>query len=1505
MNYWDGQRWRTSDPSFELTDDAFVAERVQHKVRLAANLNVAGAVTVTMPDGLVLRSTPVAVALYDAASGRTAIIASISDCAGALISTNQVLYEDAFNQNGVIADVVYTLGRGSFEQDVVLKAPLNPRDYGFSTNHVRIQIYTEFYDAPNPDRVRRPIRVEESLALRNRLASPDLVDEILGFGEFVIATGRALRPGKEALSGEAAAPVANAFVTTGHRTFLVESVEYASVQGDLASLPHQAANAPKEDMRVPAAVPGAYAVLSLPRPAPSKQVAVARAPKRTIGPIACARAGLAIDYVATISGTVSGSKTFQGDTTYFVSGPVYCNGPVTIEGGAVFKYPNSTGNNPTTSFIKLNSGVTCKTSNYRPAIFTAGDDPSIGDPLSTDVWPNYTGDTTGKYYANPALWAYYLGSSALTNLRFSFAQEAVRVEGSAGYSATVSHSQFVNCVRGIVLTGSGSGSGGSGLCATLNNNLLANVQFPLTMNANLSFGSAYHCTIDNSTRLMTANASASFGFVNSIFANVAATTAAPGTLSGSYNGFYPSTTPQFGNANSRFTTDLVPFEPGSFEDGGTTYFYITTWQGRHYLAESTGGDAFRSVGTTNLPTALKKDLLQTTTSRPELLNTDLTDNMALGPQAPRESGVPSLGYHYPVLDYVVAAATVNNVRLTLKEGLALGFTFPYAGIDFGLRVNAGARLVSEGSPTNLVVLARANLVQEFPESYWQGRQMPLLAARAIGDPLPEIHLRFTDLPSCAGDYRVYALQMATWPQVQGEEIATLEVRDCQIRGGVFCYESGYHRARKLTLRNSLFERAKVWLADYHYDASAVSEDLVAHNNLFYGGVLDLKPYVGNTWTFIDNVFHTVQLIEEAAPDVRVANHHHNAYVAMPGGLCSPNNPNPGDQTMSGLNFDTNSVGRFYLRADATQLLDQGSRSAAAAGLYHYTSRTNQVKEGGKTAPNVNIGLHYVALVNGQPADSDAAGTTTDGFPDFVEDANGNGVADANESNWQVRETTPVRILGSLGGTVVSGVLRVPVQCDNSSGNVLNVRLTDDEGNGLPATTLAKPFSGSLTMEVDTIRLANGPLTFKAQTVLAVGSSGTQYGTVDSEPVTLNVNNDLSYYDWTEKAGEQVASVAFNRSGPFAYLLLIYGADCPYAPFPQPVDYFEGQSDTSGAVAQLWTPVGDPATHPVFYPYVYSTVSGGQYLPPATVFPPLIAAEPFPDVGAWFVAYEEPRVFDAVTGTEYSITDPLQSDQIHTWFHDGALPGWLGLAAWWPCSCPVGQAPVYYYPPNPARRGQAWPIRFEADYRFRLPTDRTRADWAFFNDVVISPLVRNLYIRSHMDYEHLGLLSKDNLQRIHHRYHFVFLDGCDSVHGGTRAFLPKAFGFEPVECFDSVPYSWYESTTSNPKRLRPAGGVAMRDHVEWYNTSLGAPYVGELPAELSAWYMKFQQEWTLPCRPLRQALNLAHIYARGFSTSLQMAPWQPTGNETARVIGYVNLRHNEYNHYAARNSAPAP
>src|ERR1051325_1515553 len=124
LNYWDGTQWSRSQAFFHPSTegDAFVADQVQHATRLEAQLNTASAVSIVLPDGgtNVLHSTPVAIGIYDPASGTSAILASVTNSTATLITSNKVLYANAFQENGVCASVTYTIKNGSFAQDVTI-----------------------------------------------------------------------------------------------------------------------------------------------------------------------------------------------------------------------------------------------------------------------------------------------------------------------------------------------------------------------------------------------------------------------------------------------------------------------------------------------------------------------------------------------------------------------------------------------------------------------------------------------------------------------------------------------------------------------------------------------------------------------------------------------------------------------------------------------------------------------------------------------------------------------------------------------------------------------------------------------------------------------------------------------------------------------------------------------------------------------------------------------------------------------------------------------------------------------------------------------------------------------------------------------------------------------------------------------------------------------------------------------------------------------------------------
>ena len=124
---------------------------------------------------------------------------------------------------------------------------------------------------------------------------------------------------------------------------------------------------------------------------------------------------------------------------------------------------------------------------------------------------------------------------------------------------------------------------------------------------------------------------------------------------------------------------------------------------------------------------------------------------------------------------------------------------------------------------------------------------------------------------------------------------------------------------------------------------------------------------------------------------------HNAYRNCPQPLTPAGS---GNLTLTALSYAADAWGRRWYAIATPGLVDAGSRTAAAAGLWHYTTQVNQAKEADTP---VDIGFHYVAFCGGTPCDTDH-----DGLGDFLEDRNGNGLRDAGESDWQNPDTDGYR-----------------------------------------------------------------------------------------------------------------------------------------------------------------------------------------------------------------------------------------------------------------------------------------------------------------------------------------------------------------------------------------------------------------------------------------------------------------------------------------------------------------
>jgi len=214
--------------------------------------------------------------------------------------------------------------------------------------------------------------------------------------------------------------------------------------------------------------------------------------------------------------------------------------------------------------------------------------------------------------------------------------------------------------------------------------------------------------------------------------------------------------------------------------------------------------------------------------------------------------------------------------------------------------------------------------------------------------------------------------------------AATSFQNCQFGGGEFDVDEA-----SCAVTNCLWDRVVLTFDD---------DDHVAHwcllNNLFRGGHLYYSMHYyshGTSAIAYDNLFDRTTIYNGNG----TITNGYNGYVTNCDQL-SGSSGNDVILTNSPI-YQTSYLGNYYYPTNGgllSTLIDRGSRWATNAGLYHFTTTTNQVKEG---STRVDIGFHYVAIdpSTGQPYDYDR-----DGIPDYLEDANGNGVVDSGETDWQ-------------------------------------------------------------------------------------------------------------------------------------------------------------------------------------------------------------------------------------------------------------------------------------------------------------------------------------------------------------------------------------------------------------------------------------------------------------------------------------------------------------------------
>jgi len=930
LNYQDANgQWQESEELIEAFAAGAVARKGAYQVIFADNLNSAGSIDMQTTDGKRLRSNILGLMYVDTSTGDAALIAGVQDSAGELISSNQVLYPNAFD--GVKADVQYTYKRGSFEQDVILREqPPLPDAFGMNPDTTELEVMTEFIDPPNAN------------VLDVGSSEPGLEsDQAVSWGATKLGNGKAFNLGDQG----SPAPVSKRYINLNGRHFLLEKVMLRDIESSLLKLPEQSSNQHP--------LPGlASKNPVLPKTPPMKS---AGRPIRMASTMP-SNQGYVLDYVSL--STAYTNYVFQRDTTYYLSGTLTLTGTNTFEGGTVIKYA-------TNATISAASQIIFDAGMYHPVVFTAKDDNTVGENISGS-----TGSPSG-YYANPALSMSSLSAQQLSGLRISYAKTALSIPGT---SLTLGNAQFVNCGSGIAL---------SGATLDLNNALFVGVNTNFTLTGSGAIVVANNVTFDNAQVLATPTTYPSGSYLqltNCILANVTNVT---GTIYAGYNGFYK--TPPLGSPT--ITNTFYPFKPT-----GAAGFYLTN------------GCAFFNAGTSNMDTVDLAFLSTRTTYAPIVVsNVSIYTATSYSPQVQRDNiGNPDLGYHYDPLDYVFGGVNMYS-NVTFTAGTAMGyFELPGSGgPGYGISIFDHVILAFNGTASQLCTDARYSTVQEGSTGLWKDKG----------------YLAGIIVQSLSGGYSMSPANAAQiWPTFTRHFVLTQDsnhYRENSALTWVAANNSEFYGGGVGTywvyscFTNCLFDRTGTG------NAGGNAARYAMRNCTVHGSAVNIYK-AGLTWPvwIEDSAFDktTFSVDDNSSGSTNITYCDYNAFVTNYNRL-----PMHGthDVIVTNFNWQTSWLGNYYLPSDSP-LIDAGSLTADKFSLYHFTTQADQVYDYNlneytqvpETNSIVDIGYHYVAVdANGNPIDSNG-----DGIPDYLEDANGNGLIDSGETGWNISGDLGLHIL---------------------------------------------------------------------------------------------------------------------------------------------------------------------------------------------------------------------------------------------------------------------------------------------------------------------------------------------------------------------------------------------------------------------------------------------------------------------------------------------------------------
>jgi len=368
LNYQDANgQWTESKQEITLTPQGSAeAVQGQHKVYFPPDIYNAPLEVVTS-DGRHLRSRPLCLSYDD--GHQTVLIAQIKHSIGELISSNQVMYPDAFTD--FKADLLCTYRKSGFECDVIFREqPPTPETYGLNSSASTVQLFTEFFNTADPEQI-------------DGLTDWDygLLDSTLKFGSLTMGRGKAFATSNT--NSPSSSPVYKTWTHIQGRTFLIEELPLPNLANELQTLPTPAD--PQAKVSAPTRhIASANRILP-PSPAfapETNQIQIASADFNKKQP------GVVLDYVEFDPEYGLSDNVFESGETYYINDTLDVYSPI-IQGGAVIKFDRYAllifdvewgDDGPIYDYA-----VDCETDPQHPAIFTAVDDDTVGAKITNST----------------------------------------------------------------------------------------------------------------------------------------------------------------------------------------------------------------------------------------------------------------------------------------------------------------------------------------------------------------------------------------------------------------------------------------------------------------------------------------------------------------------------------------------------------------------------------------------------------------------------------------------------------------------------------------------------------------------------------------------------------------------------------------------------------------------------------------------------------------------------------------------------------------------------------------------------------------------------------------------------------------------------------------------------------------------------------------------------------------------------------------------------------------